>query len=149
MKHTICLSVFAGLALAVLSFSACECEDLSPLVTDNTPNTFRVSSTSSSIDQPDTYVSFNFNQPIDTFSIKIGKTVLVEGMSTVSVFYSSNYFIVSGPGTQCNSDSTRCRVKITLKGSGADVVKSTGGQTLDGDADGSKGGDFVFEAEVQ
>lgn len=149
MKHTICLSVFAGLAMAALSFSACECEDLSPLITENTPNTFRVSSTGSSIDQPNTYFSLSFNQPIDTSSIKIGKTVLVEGMSTVSVFYSSNYFIVSGPGTQCNSDNTRCRVKITLKGSGTDVIKSTDGQTLDGDADGSKGGDFVIEAEVQ
>ena len=146
MKHLVKISIFTGLIICLRMFSACECEDLSPVVPENTPDTFHVTLAGGNIDNSIIYFSINFNLPIDTTSIVPGKTVFVEGMTPLEVFMSSNYIVLSGAGSQCSNN--RCRVKITLKGSGTDVVKSSTGQILDGDSDGSKGGDFVVEQEV-
>ena len=145
MKHTTAFLIYATLTFSLSLFSACECEELSPVTPDGMPNTFLATLASGSIDT-DIFMSVTFNRDVDGKTFIAGQSVFVEGLSSVDVFVSANRIVLSGPGTNCSNGN--CRVNITLKGTGPDTVKSAAGEVLDGDADGTKGGDYVVELVV-
>ena len=145
MKHTVAFLPSLILLVIARLFSACECEELSPVTPEGTPDPFLVTLASGSLDT-DIFMSVNFNKNIDTTSVVAGISVLVEGLSSIDLFKQANRIVISGPGTNCANGT--CRVRITIKGIGPNAVKSSSGQVLDGDADGTPGGDYVVELIV-
>ncbi|MEN0046488.1 MAG: hypothetical protein AAF806_05490 [Bacteroidota bacterium] len=145
-------SIFLCLALVSIFLWNCECEDLAPTVIEEFPDPFFVidddNVTNGFEDDGFLFFDITLNKLIDTSLIDIGQNILFEGLDTLrfepfSSFGNTIFF--NGEITDCTTDGSPCSgsVKITLKGIGNSVVQSTESQILDGDKDGSDGGDFI------
>jgi len=141
-------SIFLCLAAAICFLWNCECEDLTPTVVEEFPDPFLEveSGLSTAVFANNLPVFFQMNKPIDTSTVGVGTSVVFEGLDDLSFDFSSGrdlYF--TGSITGCTPNNFPCNgtVTITLKGTGESVIRSMDGQVLDGNKDGSDGGDFV------
>jgi hypothetical protein len=121
--------------IAVGYFLSCNCESLAPIDLENNPFPFIVTRVDNN-GQGQYIVSFN--NSADTASIVLGKTLIIEG-NAVGVIFIQKFPTQLRITPDC---SGLCNLNVTLKGEGDMVVRSLGGQVLDGDKDGSDGGDF-------
>lgn len=131
--------LFLALALLLLALYACECEPLEPTVPP-APDTFVVTDTSS-----DKFIIFlSFNRPVDFNSLVPGETILVEGGEAHDVYsYDNNISSTQIAITVLvNTCTGRCPVTLTLLAENNTGVRSSEGESLDGDYDGTPGGNF-------
>ena len=140
---------FFGFSILVLLLVACEClEPDPPINEENFPEpSFQVDSFQFSLDG--TQVIIIFNKPVDPGSIIPYESLIVSGGSALysGVFeLSDDHLILSIPECQIRCPFEVCeeRSTLTLVGTPSDgtVVRSMEGEVLDGDQDGSAGGDF-------
>lgn len=133
MKNYIILSI-----LATIFFTSCECEEL-PIIDPIMVDPF-IANISANQD----VVIIGFNKPIDTSSVSLNSTLFLETTNPLSVDYyfdsDQDSIIIITCSINCGNNQI-CDLKIQLK-SGASGILSLSGQTLDGDRDGTDGGDF-------
>ncbi|MEM8526047.1 MAG: hypothetical protein AAGG68_15520 [Bacteroidota bacterium] len=142
-------SIFLSLTVAICFLWSCECEDLTPTVIDEFPDPFFV--VEYGVGPPSIgnqiFIGADFSAPVDTSTVRIGESVLFEGLDELRLDFSfGSSLSFSGIVSGCNQNSTDCEgtIRIIFKGNGDVVIRSEDGQILDGDKDGSDGGDFVL-----
>jgi hypothetical protein len=129
---------FLAPALFLLALYACECEPLEPTVPP-APDTFVVADTSSE----KYFIYLRFNRPVDLNSLIANETVIVDS-GDISYIYSSDELLPSPRVViEISVDNcTICPVTLTLLAKDGIGVRSSEGALLDGDYDGTPGGDF-------
>lgn len=141
-------SIFLCLALVNIFLWNCECEDLAPTVIEEFPDAFFViddeNNTTGGPDGEQFFFSIAFSEPVDTSTIRIDQTVFSEGLTDLRFSINiGNTLFFSGDILNCDSFPCSGETTITLKGNDEFAIRSVDGQTLDGDKDGSDGGDFT------
>jgi hypothetical protein len=108
--------------------------------------------------QANLYVYIRFNIPMDTSSVVYGKSIWVnmsdKSGRVVQTLPIKNHFWSSPDNSYrysrylliylLNADEAKMNFSVYIKGTGRSVVKSVYGVTLDGDGNGSSGGDYVM-----
>ena len=136
---------FLFFCLMITLFAACTCEEHEVLITeDDVPNPFFVET----VIYNEVDVEVYFNKPVDPTSVKLGESLIieVENSSYIGVpdvddqvvyLYGCDFF--------CADPS--CLVTVTLKGDDGGI-RSLDDQLLDGDRNGTDGGDHTAELKV-
>lgn len=144
MKNRFLWPLFAAVALF---YFACDCPPMFPLEEENLQSPFRVETFI-----VDNIVILRFNKPIDSSSLIAGKTLMIDGGTTKHTGYyilSSNHLTLTIPQCEiyCNAPQQNCPFTFRLDGDNADgiALRSENGQILDGDDNGSDGGNFIRE----
>ena len=139
-------NIFLGslLAAALFAYSSCDCPPMFTLEEESLQSPFQVVEF-----YVDGGVYFRFNKPVDTTSLIALQTLLIGGGNTKYTGYfelSPDQLQVSIPQCEifCNAPQSTCPFTLRLDGDMVDgmAVRSAGGQILDGDLNGSDGGDF-------
>ncbi len=138
------ISLGSLLAAALLAYSSCDCPPMFTLEEEKLQSPFQVESFSL-----DNGVYISFNKPVEAASLGGLKTLLIGGGNTKYTGYfelSPDHLYVFIPQCEifCNASQSVCPFTLRLDGDIADgmAVRSEGGQILDGDQNGSDGGDF-------
>lgn len=127
----------------------CDCEEIFLVDPSRVPTRFFLVQETSTLQGEGLLIQFN--QPIDTSTLRPGVNLLVTGNG---VGYDGAYELL-GPNElafffcdQLFCDLTECTVEVRIVGSATNGLRSTLGDLLDGDADASPGGDFTTSLEI-
>ena len=120
-------------------FYSCECVDDEELIIEEAPNPFILEDM-----YADGEIVLIFNKNVDPSSVVTGESILING-DAIEVLgdaeVDDNEIFIDFCSIAC--PNSECEIEITLKGEANNGIKSVGGQVLDGDIDGSDGGDQV------
>lgn len=108
----------------------------------------------SGVDTANNSIVISFSEHLDQTSVVLGSSFLLSGNSafTVSGFSIEmqsgfDQIVVPFCFIECGS-SDICGVAIQLLGDGPNTIKSSAGRVLDGDGDGTDGGDYATEINI-
>jgi len=132
---------------AALYLWGCECEEVTPTLADNI-DPFLITSSNNGTDGDFFLANFSINKIIDASTVLLATSVLVEGLDSAQVVVDVFKFNIQifGDIQGCGPNTFPCNgtVRIIFKGDGSNPIRSSLGQKLDGDRDGSDGGDAAF-----
>lgn len=130
----------------IFLLTACNCEP-ELVVPDSPPSVFLVSV---SIDQENIILDFNASLDVTSWS---PNTVTLTSPDQTPYDYDFEFknqdSTVLIPICSINCPSDSCTVQISIKGNGPEVLRNSNGRILDGDRDGTDGGDFEIFATIK
>lgn len=134
--------------LIIMLYMSCTCEETEiPILERDIPRPFWVDS----IKYEENQLLIQFNKPVKPGSVNLGESLLVDVENSTYTgvpVVDDKSIILSICDFSCAAPS--CLVKITLKGDSQGIRSSNpANQLLDGDRDGTDGGDFIIEQYME